>query len=42
MQCLPQQVTHYLADATCSLPVHVHVVECSRQLEDGSYQVVRT
>ena len=42
MQCLPQQVTHYLADATCSLPVHVHVVECSRQLEDGSYQVVRS
>ena len=42
MQCLPQQVTHYLADALCSLPVHVHVVECSRQLEDGSYQVVRS
>ena len=41
MQCLPQQVTHYLADALCSLPVHVHVVECLRLLEDGSYQVVR-
>ena len=42
MQCLPQQLTHYLADALCSLPVHVHMVECSRQLEDGTFQVVRS
>jgi hypothetical protein len=39
---LPQQLTHYLADALCSLPVHVHMVECSRQLEDGTFQVVRS
>jgi hypothetical protein len=42
MQCLPQQLTHYLADALCSLPVHVHVVECFRQMEDGSFQLVRS
>jgi hypothetical protein len=40
MQCLPQQLTHYLADALCSLPVNVHLVECSRQSDDGSFQVV--